>query len=74
MALKFDLGYNTPTDWVKAVTAAFVAGLGTLSVAVAENGVSGTELINVITVTLVALGTALGLYSTAQKENEEEIT
>ena len=65
--LKFSLTHNTPTDIVKAVTATLVAG-GTAYTTVAPNGVTAGEWIVIIVATLTALGTVLGLYSDAKKE------
>lgn len=70
MSVKFNLNYNTPSDWVKAATAAVVSGLGVLSMALGD-GLTGQEIIGVVTAVVVAFGTALGVYSTSKLEPEE---
>jgi hypothetical protein len=62
MALKFNVTYNTPSDWVKAITAGFTAGAATYGT-VQSNGVTPLEWVGVIVAAITAFFTVLGIYS-----------
>jgi len=70
MSFKFDLTYNTPTDWVKAATAGVVAGLTYLAGALPD-GLTGPEYVGIASAAVAAFGAVLGLYSTNKKDGVE---
>lgn len=63
MSLKFNLTYNTPSDWIKAITAGLAAGVTALNAAQVDNVVNTTDVLNISLAVLVAFGTVLGIYS-----------
>lgn len=69
--MKFSINYNTPSDWVKGVTAALAAGVATFTQANLDGHIDGGEKITIIVAVVVAFAAALGFYSEKGVSNDE---
>ncbi len=63
MSLKFNLAYNTPSDWTKAITTALGAAVAAYGTANLDGAVTGPEWFGVLGAAVVGFITALGFYS-----------
>jgi hypothetical protein len=76
MGVKFNVTYNTPSDWVKAIVGGVVA-VGAVLTAVKPDGITSLEWVEVITSAVVTFGTILGFYhgsaETVAPDNTEPV-
>lgn len=67
---KFDLVYNTSSDYVKAASAGVIGVLAAIQGSLPE-GLTAGEAVGAVIAGVVAFGTVLGIYSTTKKSEPE---
>jgi uncharacterized membrane protein len=63
MSIRFNLTYNTPSDWLKAISAGAIAAGSLISTAQADGLITATEWVGIVTGVVVAFVGVLGFYS-----------
>jgi hypothetical protein len=69
--MKFSVLYNTPSDWIKGITAALTAGSVAFGQANLDGHVDGGEWVTILIAVVLAGATALGFYSEKGNEFDE---
>ena len=69
--MKFSINYNTPSDWVKALSTFATVAVASYAQANLDGHVDGGEWITIVVAVVVAFATALGFYSEKGISNDE---
>lgn len=70
--MKFSLTYNTPSDWIKGISAAITAGGVAFTQANLDGHIDGGEWFTVVVAVVLAGATALGFYSRKGNEFDQQ--
>lgn len=69
--MKFSINYNTPSDWVKALTTVATVAVTAFTQANLDGHVDGGEWVTIVIAVGLAFATALGFYSEKGISNDE---